>query len=141
MIAAMTFSADPGNAHAQNHPVVRRAPHPADAVSGVPHRRAAKIGLGIGGDHQLERKIRVHANFVEYVPMALLMSALLEISGLAAVWLWALGGVLLFARLLHASGLSKKSGYSKGRFYGTLLTWIVLLAMSGMGVGKFLGTL
>ena len=107
----------------------------------VGHRRAAKVGLGTAGDHHLERKVRVHGNFVEYVPMSLLMLALLEISGLAAVWLWALGGALLFARLLHASGLSKKSGYSKGRFYGTLLTWIVLLAMSGMGVGKFIGTL
>ena len=107
----------------------------------VGHRRASKIGLGTGDDHHLERKMRVHGNFVEYVPMALLMLALLEISGLAAVWLWTLGGALLFARLLHASGLSKKSGYSKGRFYGTLLTWIVLLAMSGMGVGKFLATL
>lgn len=107
----------------------------------VGHRRAAQIGLGTAGDHHLERKVRVHGNFVEYVPMALLMLALLEISGVAAIWLWALGGLLLLGRLLHALGLSKKSGYSKGRFYGTLLTWIVLLAMSGMGVGKFLGTL
>jgi uncharacterized protein len=102
----------------------------------VGHRRTAQIGLGTGEDHRLERKIRVHANFVEYVPM---MLALLELSGAAAVLLWVFGGVLSLARLLHASGLSKKSGYSKGRFYGTLLTWLVLVAMAGMALAMFFG--
>jgi uncharacterized membrane protein YecN with MAPEG domain len=103
----------------------------------VGHRRVAKVGIGTGGDYRLERKVRAHANFIEYVPMALLMLALLEIAGLAAVWLWALGGTLLVARLLHATGLSKKSGYSVGRFHGTLLTWLVLAAMAGAGLWLF----
>lgn len=94
------------------------------------HRHSNKIGIGDGGDYKLTRKIRAHANFVEYVPMALLMLALLEISGLAATWLWTLGGALLLARVLHAVGLSRKSGTSFGRFWGTVLTWIVLIAMA-----------
>lgn len=107
----------------------------------VGHRRSLKIGIGDGGDKLLARKIRVHANFIEYTPIALLMLALLEGAGLSAPWLWALGGTLTLARILHATGLSRHSGYSIGRFWGTLLTWIVLAAMSGLGVGMFFNAL
>lgn len=105
----------------------------------VVRRRSAKIGLGTGGDYALERAIRVHGNFVEYVPLALLMLALLELSGLAAPWLWGFGVMLLIGRLLHAQGLSGKSGVSFGRFYGTLLTWLSLLAMALAALLKLAG--
>ena len=98
------------------------------------HRHSQKVGLGDGGDKHLMRKIRVHANFVEYVPVALLLLALLELSGLPAIWLWSLGGALLLARVLHVIGLSQRSGYSFGRFWGTLLTWCVLLTMAAAGL-------
>ncbi len=107
----------------------------------VSHRRAAKIGIGDGGDYRLLRKIRAHANFIEYVPVALILLALLELSGLPALWLWIFGGALLIARLLHAFGLSRKSGYSPGRFIGTVLTWSVIAAMAGVGVVMGLGAI
>ncbi len=105
------------------------------------HRHAAKIGLGVGGDHKLERKVRAHANLVENVPMALLALALLELCGLTATWLYAFGSVLFIGRLLHAFGLSRKSGYSPGRFLGTLLTWISLIAMAATGLAIGLGAM
>jgi uncharacterized membrane protein YecN with MAPEG domain len=108
------------------------------AVRVVAYRRSQQIGIGDGEDKHLLRRMRAHGNFVEYVPMALLLMGLLEISGLAPVWLWTVGGLLLLARSLHAWGLSQRSGYSFGRFWGTLLTWIVLLVMAGMGVGMSL---
>jgi uncharacterized membrane protein YecN with MAPEG domain len=111
------------------------------AANVVFHRRASKIGIGDGGDHRLLRKIRAHANFVEYVPVALILLALLELSGAQALWLWIFGGVLLLGRLLHAFGLSRKSGYSPGRFFGTLLTWIALAAMALLGLGIALGAM
>ncbi len=98
------------------------------------HRRSNKIGIGDGGDMRLARKIRVHANLVEYVPIALLMLALLELSGLGALWLWWLGSLLLLARAMHAIGFSRKVGYSFGRFWGTALTWLVMLAMACAGL-------
>ena len=94
------------------------------------HRRRNRIGIGDGGDPELQRKIRVHANFVEHAPLALLMLALLELSGLAAPWLWLSGTALLLGRVMHAVGLSRSAGYSFGRFYGTALTWLALLAMA-----------
>ncbi|GAB6195695.1 MAPEG family protein [Lysobacter xanthus] len=93
-------------------------------------RRGRKIGLGDGGDPQLLRRIRVHANFIEYVPFALLLLALLEGTGLRRDAVAALGAALLLARVLHALGLSRSGGYSIGRFWGTLLTWGVILTAS-----------
>lgn len=109
------------------------------AVRVVGHRRSAKIGLGDGGDKSLAKKVRAHANFIEYVPMALILLGLLELSGLAALWLWICGGTLLAGRVLHAVGLSRSAGVSFGRFWGILLTWAALLSMAGIGVGMALG--
>lgn len=105
------------------------------------HRHDQRIGLGTGGDEILMRRIRAHGNFIENVPFALLLLVLLELNGLAAPWLWAFGGVLLLARIMHAVGLSRSAGKSFGRFYGTALTWLVILAMAGVGLGMALSRL
>ena len=97
------------------------------------HRHGQRIGLGDGGDAVLNRKIRVHGNFIEHAPIALLLLALLELSGLPAAWLWGFGSALLLGRVMHAIGLSRTGGYSVGRFFGTALTWLVLLAMAIAG--------
>ena len=98
------------------------------------HRHAHRIGLGDGGDKALARKIRVHGNFVEHAPFALLVLALLELCGLPAVATWGFGGALLLGRVLHALGLSRGGGYSFGRFWGTALTWLVFLLMALAGL-------
>lgn len=97
-------------------------------------RRQAQIGIGSGGNPVLQRRIRVHANFIEQVPLALLLMALLELSGLAPGGLWGLGAALLLGRVLHAVGLSRTAGYSFGRAVGTLLSWGVLLVASLLGL-------
>ena len=104
------------------------------AATIVLHRNRHKIGIGDGGDKALARKIRVHGNFVEYVPLGLLVLALLELCGLASAWLWGFGSALLLGRILHAFGLSRSGGYSFGRFTGTLLTWLIFLAMALAGL-------
>lgn len=96
----------------------------------VLRRRAMRVGIGSGGDEVLARRIRVQANFVEYVPVALLLLGLLETCGLPRAWVAGFGIALLLGRVLHAMGLSQRAGYSFGRFYGTLLTWLVLLGMA-----------
>jgi len=97
------------------------------------HRHGHKIGLGDGGDPVLARKVRVHGNFIEHAPFALLMLGLLELGGLPGIWLWSFGAVLLLARVMHAVGFSRRPGYSLGRFTGTALTWLVFLLMAMAG--------
>ncbi|PZO71412.1 MAG: glutathione S-transferase [Sphingomonas taxi] len=107
------------------------------ALRVVLHRNVHKIGVGSGGDAVLRRKVRVHGNFGAYVPLALLMLALLELAAVSTTWLWTFGIALLVARVLHAVGLGGSSGYSVGRFTGTLLTFVTLLAMAVLGIWRF----
>jgi uncharacterized membrane protein YecN with MAPEG domain len=101
-------------------------------ISVVRHGRG--IGFGDGGDPALARRIRAHGNFVEHAPLALLLLGALELCGLAAPWLYGFGSALLAGRVMHAVGLSRTSGHSFGRFWGTALTWVTLLAMALAGL-------
>ena len=96
----------------------------------VRSRRKLSVGLGDGGQESLLRAQRAQANFTEYVPIALILLAAAESQGLSAWLLQTAGAVLVLARLLHAWGLSQSSGRSFGRYWGTLLTWVVILALS-----------
>ena len=72
------------------------------------------------------RVIRGHANFAEYVPLALIMLGVLELSGASPYLLHGLGVALLAGRLLHGYALSFTQQFGFGRFWGTLLTYAVL---------------
>ena len=103
-------------------------------------RRRFQVGLGTGEQPQLERVIRVHANFCEHVPLALLILLTLELSAaFPSLLLHALGLALVVGRVLHAWGLSQTAGVSKGRFIGTLMTWSMILVGSLLAVGVALG--
>ena len=73
-------------------------------------RMAAKIGLGTGGDADLELRVRAHGNFIESVPMALVLLLLFEHSGAEAIYVHAAGVLLLASRIAHAQGLSRTAG-------------------------------
>ena len=92
----------------------------------VVQRRQDGITLGDGGDPRMLRLIRGHANFAEYVPLILLLMALLELGHTSTHVLHALGIGLLMARLLHGFALSFTQHYRFGRFYGAALTFLVL---------------
>lgn len=92
-----------------------------------------KVGLGTGQNDELERAIRIHGNFGEYVPFVLLLLALFEIGGGAAWAVHGAGAGLLVARVLHAMGLTQSSGRSTGRFGGVVATWLIML---GLAVGN-----
>ncbi|NCT67955.1 MAG: MAPEG family protein [Rhodanobacteraceae bacterium] len=93
-------------------------------------RHGARIGLGDGGDHELTKRIRAHANALENLPLALLLLLLLDLDRIQPLWLHVFGCLLIVGRILHAIGLSRSAGTSFGRFTGTALTWGVMLAMA-----------
>ncbi|ASP49136.1 MAPEG family protein [Cognaticolwellia beringensis] len=93
-------------------------------------RLSAQIGIGTNGNKTLAKRVRIHGNFSEYVPLALILLGCYEINGASAFMLHMLGGALLLARLSHAIGLSKSIGTSKPRQIGVLTTFIVLLVLS-----------
>jgi len=97
-------------------------------------RNHLRVGIGDGGHGVLKRAIRVHANFTEWVPITAIALLVADLSGTAPQAVAALGGTLVLARGLHASGLGRRAGTSPGRFLGTLLTQGVLLTSAGLAL-------
>ena len=87
--------------------------------------------LGDGGDPALLRRIRGHGNFAEYVPFILLMMGFLELSKFSVYLLHGIGMALVVARLMHGYALSFTEKFAFGRFWGTAITFTLLLVCGG----------
>lgn len=97
-------------------------------------RRKYKIGINSGQEKELERAIRVHANFGEYVPLAIFLMFLLELNQSSELMLHILGSALFIGRVLHALGLDKSAGTSLPRMIGMLLTFSVIIVAAVMNI-------
>jgi hypothetical protein len=93
-------------------------------------RRRLSVSIGAGGDPLLERRIRVHGNFSEYVPLALLLLGFLEMQGSARWLLHILCLVILAGRVAHAVGVSPVQESLILRAIGVMATLAVLIVAS-----------
>lgn len=100
------------------------------AVRVMMRRMSARIGIGDGGDHELSKRIRAHANAVEYLPLGLILLLLVELNQTVPAIVHAFGIALLLGRVLHAIGLSHSSSASAGRMIGIALSVAVIAAMA-----------
>src|SRR5438552_17527734 len=89
--------------------------------------RRRGIIFGDNGEVAVTRVVRAHANFAEYVPLALLLMGFLEVTRYSIYLLHALGVILVVARLLHGLALSFGWQPRFGRVAGAGLTVLVLL--------------
>lgn len=96
-----------------------------------------KIGLLDDGNSTLRKAIRVHGNASEYMPLFLILFALAESNHTSPYILHFLGVFVFCHRIWHALGVSKSQGLSKGRFYGTLGTWIGIVTLVCINVYYF----
>ena len=95
---------------------------------------------GDGDNIKLRSAIRAHANFAEYVPLIVLMVAVLEMSGLAPLRVHLLMALLLLARLLHPLGMyvgPRTLQFQICRVGGISLTLLVMLAAALQLVSRF----
>ncbi len=96
-------------------------------------RASERIGLGDRGNARLLRRMRAHGNFAEYVPIALLLLLMLELTGAAPWLLWTLGAALLGGRLAHAYGFSHDPEIGSLRLAGMILT-LSTIAVSALSL-------
>lgn len=75
----------------------------------------------------LQRKVRAHGNFAEYVPIGLLFIVALELMQSPTWLLWLLGGTLTIARIVYAYAVIVTYGPSPGRAIGFFGTWLVYI--------------
>jgi uncharacterized membrane protein YecN with MAPEG domain len=97
------------------------------SINVIRARRKHKVGLGTGRNKSVERAMRVHANFAEYVPFSLLLIALLELNKANSLLLIGLCSVLLIGRLVHAYGVSMENERFAYRVSGMLMTFAAIL--------------
>jgi len=71
------------------------------------YRVKTNILIGDGGDPEMVRRMRGQANFVETVPLILMLLVLMELNYATETWLHSLGALLLVARVLHYIGLTE----------------------------------
>jgi hypothetical protein len=88
----------------------------------ITQRREARVEIGHGESAELLRRSRVHANFAEYVPMALVLLALAESLKTPTIVLHVLGLALVAGRLIHAYALSQTPHILQWRTIGMWLT-------------------
>lgn len=93
------------------------------AILVVTQRLRSGVGVGVGDDDRLLRTVRMHGNAVEYIPLCLLLIAMLEANGAPGWYLHLLGLALVVGRLAHAQGLWSRPDRSPGRAIGMLTTW------------------
>ena len=97
-----------------------------------------RVGLGDGGNPALIRRIRIHGNFAETVPFALLLLFMVDYAQTSPMVVHFLGMLLVIGRVLHAWGLCCSETTSFGRAAGMILTILVIVVCAVILIWKFI---
>lgn len=92
-------------------------------------RLGKQVLHGDGGHALLAKRMRAHGNFVEYTPIILILTALVELAVGPSLWLWSVGLVYVLARIAHGFGMDadRRNPWRAG---GAMLTWLIMLALA-----------
>jgi len=93
-------------------------------------RSAIGCSIGDAGDMKLLQKIRQHGNFIEWVPLILVMMILAEAQGTDAVWLHVAGALLVIGRLAHPFGLKIDNAGHPLRYVGNGTNILAVLVLT-----------
>ena len=104
----------------------------------VESRYKEKVVLGTGKSEILEIKTRIYGNFIETVPMALLLMLIAEINGASQFFIHAMGILIIVSRISHAKGLITPPGYGGFRKIGMMLMMLTYLIGAALGIFMFL---
>jgi uncharacterized membrane protein YecN with MAPEG domain len=103
-------------------------------------RTSEKVSIGDGGNENVIRRMRAHANFVESAPFVMLLIAAIEMTGKGEPWLAWVAAVYFLGRVAHGLGMDG-GALSKGRMIGTIVTLLTLLGLAICAVLIVLGVM
>ncbi|TVP61643.1 MAG: MAPEG family protein, partial [Halomonadaceae bacterium] len=90
-------------------------------------------GLGEGGHRELEIAVRSHGNFMESMPLMLILLFMAEMNGVAIIALHGVALLFVLSRVAHALGMVQGNGnYAINRALGVVGTWLALLLLCGL---------
>ena len=92
-----------------------------------------------GDNLVLARKIRIFGNFIEVVPHALILMAIVEAMGGRAEMLHAIGGLLVLSRVLLPFGLNPENGKTFARIAAGITATLSMGISIGFIFWRYLG--
>jgi uncharacterized membrane protein YecN with MAPEG domain len=93
-------------------------------------RSAIGCSIGYAGDMTLLQKIRQHGNFIEWVPLTLVLMILAEAQRTDALWLHVAGALLLIGRLAHPFGLKIDNAGHPLRYVGNGTNFLAAIVLA-----------
>ena len=100
-------------------------------------RFRTRTAIGHDSD-KLLRSYRIQSNFIEYVPILLILMGLLENANIDTIYMLTFSITLIIARIIHPIGLWRGNTVNVYRRFGASLTILLLLVMSSMGLYSIL---
>ncbi len=97
--------------------------------------------FGDPANMELAENVRRHQNFLEYVPMLLIVMGAIELNGGSSTFLYVVGALLIVVRIAHAAGLKHDNMAHPGRLVGAAGTALLTLVTAGYGLWIAVGAL
>ncbi|KFA98530.1 MAPEG family protein [Vibrio sp. ER1A] len=93
----------------------------------IKQRRINQIAYADGGVEGLQIARSAQGNAMDYIPITLILMALVEYNGAPAIWIHLTGLSFVIGRILHAHGILNKR--FKGRVLGMQVTVLVIAGL------------
>jgi uncharacterized membrane protein YecN with MAPEG domain len=104
-----------------------------------------KVSIGDGGHDLMQKAIRTHGNFAEFVPFALLLMLIIELNivnpfAQTPSYLHVLGVLLVLGRLSHVLGMAGQAPIMRARQIGMVCTFAVLVISACILIFQYVTT-
>lgn len=97
------------------------------AVQVIKQRRLNQVAYADGGVEALQIARSAQSNATEYIPITLILMALLESNSAYPTWIHLTGIIFVIGRIIHARGILKED--LKRRVRGMQVTFLVILSL------------
>lgn len=98
----------------------------------IKQRRSKKIAYADGGVESLQIARSAQSNASEYIPITLILMALLEYNGASVLWIHLAGIAFVIGRVIHARGILAED--LKGRVTGMKLTFFTMIGLVALNL-------
>ncbi len=103
-------------------------------AGGFRGKSGISVLFGEPANMELAEKVRRHQNFLEYVPIFLIVFGAIELAGGSSMFLYIVGDLLIIVRIAHAIGLKHDNMGHPGRLIGAGGTALLTLVTAGYGL-------
>ena len=104
-------------------------------------RAITRVSILDGGNKEVAVEMRRHGNFVEHVPLLIVLMAIIEINGGNPVFLHVVGITLVICRIAHPIGLHYDQVQTPLRMVGSVGTGLITGAPGFVALWQGLGAI